>query len=434
MDQGKTIQPVVRWCASASGAGKAALSMVINLLAREFDGFRASFRAQADAFHEVFPEIEVRFHFYPVEMVEEKMVRVGHPPLEVDVFLCSTDWLPQLMEGGRLLPLNDYLAPHPPENWPGDWAMSLRQLQTRDAITYGIPYHDGPEVLLYRRDWFDDAQEKAKFLRRYHRELRPPETWSEFYLLAHYFTRPQESRFGAVLAGFPDGHNLVYDFLLHLWSRGGALLAGRRPLFDQAAGQDALEYYLRLYEDALVNPACRGFDSIRAGEAFARGDAALMWNWIGFALMAESSESKVRGKVGLARLPKGDGEGGRHVTLNSYWVLTIPQDALHPDWAWRFIQFVANPAMDRITAFSGGHATRLSTWRDPEVQRRFPAYAVVEELHQGAMTLPAISQYPAINAVLNTMMTRALAGTPIRRVLHEAADEAAEILAAGDGL
>ena len=404
--------------------------MVIHLLAREFEGFRKSFGQQIDAFRERFPEVEVRCRFYPVEEVEAKMVRADPDP-DVDVFLCSTDWLPQLIEFGHLLPLNPYLAAYPPKGWPGDWHPSLRRLQERGGTIYGIPYHDGPEVLMYRSDWFNDAEEQARFRRRYGRDLMPPETWSEFYTVAQHFTRPDEGRFGAVVAGFPDGHNLVYDFLLHLWSRGGEFIRDGRPAFHHAVGEEAMAYYVRLFDDAVVSPACRTFDSIRAGEAFAAGSAALMWNWIGFALMAESPDSKVRGRVGLARLPQGEGANARHVTLNSYWVLTVPAHAKEPEWAWRFIQFVANPEMDRITAYSGGHATRLSTWRDPAIQHQFPPYGFVEEVHHDSMTLPAIPQYPAINAVINAMMRDALAGVAIGQCLEKAADEVAAILMGG---
>jgi multiple sugar transport system substrate-binding protein len=179
----------------------------------------------------------------------------------------------------------------------------------------------------------------------------------------------------------------------------------------------------------VVSPACKQYDSVRAGMAFAAGEGALMWNWIGFALAAEQPGSAVRGRVGLAPLPRGDGRLGRRITLNTYWVLVIPAAAKNPEGAWRLIRHLATPAMDRVTAESGGHAVRLSTWRDPGIQSRFPPYAVVERLHEDAVALPAIAEYPRVNAVLNQMMASALAGANVERLLNEAASEVGAILA-----
>ena len=50
-----------------------------------------------------------------------------------------------------------------------------------------------------------------------------------------------------MVAGLNDGHNNVYDFLIHLWSRGGQLLDERlRPAFDSLRGQAALQFYVDL--------------------------------------------------------------------------------------------------------------------------------------------------------------------------------------------
>jgi multiple sugar transport system substrate-binding protein len=86
--------------------------------------------------------------------------------------------------------------------------------------------------------------------------------------------------------------------------------------------------------------------------------------------------------------------------------------------------------MDRVTAEAGGHATRLSSWRDPELKARFPAYGVVEGLHSQARALPAIPQYPALNQVLNAMMERALNEGQAKSCLREAEERMNQILEA----
>src|SRR5690606_31597922 len=112
----------------------------------------------------------------------------------------------------------------PPEDYPQGWPYSLLELQRCGERILGLPFHDGPECLIYRKDLFGDPVFRRDYRQRFAAELRPPRTWEEFRRVARYFHRPEEGLYGAVLAGYPDGHNAVFDFCLQVWSRGGSLL------------------------------------------------------------------------------------------------------------------------------------------------------------------------------------------------------------------
>ena len=111
----------------------------------------------------------------------------------------------------------------------------------------GLPYHDGPECLIYRKDLFDNPEERDRFARQYGETLTVPQTWEQFRRVASHFNCPGKSLFRLVLAAYPDGHNTVYDFCLQLWTRGGELFedSGRLRL-DSAKAHEALEFYRTL--------------------------------------------------------------------------------------------------------------------------------------------------------------------------------------------
>jgi len=52
-------------------------------------------------------------------------------------------------------------------------------------------------LLYYRKDLFENPEEKAAFQKKYNRELAPPTTWKEWLQTAEFFTRKQ----GDTLAG-----------------------------------------------------------------------------------------------------------------------------------------------------------------------------------------------------------------------------------------
>ena len=350
-----------------------------------------------------------------------------------DVAFLNTDWLAEAVAAGALEDLSPYMQAAPIPDYPEGWSPSLIHFQHFGDAVYGVPYHDGPECFVYRRDLFGDPAEQRVFEERFGYALEVPRTWSQFYDLARFFTRPDDDLYGCVVAAKPDGHNDVYDFLIHLWSRGGVFLdAERRPAFASAEGEAALRFYTDLiHEQRVTQPEPWAYDSIAAGEFYASGRAAMMWNWCGFQTVADLPEtSKIPGKTRSTLLPAGDGPEGRAVSLIVYWAMTIPAGCRNPDAAWAFMRHLATPAMDKVTALAGGSGTRLSTWNDAEVRRRFGYYETIEEVHRQARTLPAIPEYPAINEAIDRMMGRVVTGgQPVPDALREASEETEQILA-----
>jgi len=406
----------------------------LRLAYREFVGFARALARQGAAYAEQAPGFRLESRAFDVPQLYDELVsRRGARSSRYDLCMVVTDWLPELIRNGMLLPLDPYLAADPPPDWPDGWSPSMRQLQTDgNGRIFGLPYHDGPEVLLYRTDLFSDEREQTRFAQQYGRPLQPPRTWSEFLDVATFFTRPDDDLYGCVVAAQADGHNDVYDFMLHLWSRGGRLFdAELRPVFAGAAGAAALQYYLDLiHRYRVTQPQPWAYESVASSDFYASGRAAMMWNWCGFQAVADTPElSRIPGRTRATMVPAGDGPGGRAVSLNIYWVLGIPAGCPHPEAAYRFLRHLATPQMDRVTSLEGGTGTRLSTWRDPAVRRQFQYYEVMEAVHQQVESPPRLPEYPAINEVLNRMVADAVAGRQgVATALRMAAAEVELIL------
>ncbi len=385
----------------------------LRLLGRKFIGFEQALGIQAAAFEKAYPRVEVALDFLePQELYARTIAGEGLRGSEIDVTLTLTDWLPEAMQRRLLIPLDPYLKANPPDEWPDGWPPSLRGLQSDAAgRIYALPYHDGPMMLIYRRDLFDDPAEQAAFTDRYGRPLRPPETWSDYLRVAQFFTRPERDLYGAVAAGLNDAHNNVYDFMIHTWSRGGRLLDEQgRPTFHEPIPVEALQYHVDLFNrHKVVPPEAKGYDSVVSGECYAAGRAAMMVNWCGFATMAEVPEqSRVVGKNGLGLVPRGDSPQGRHTSINVYWVLAVAAGSAQKELAYAFLRATTSPVMDRVTALNGCIATRYSTWRDPAILRQFPVYATIEAVHRSVNSPPPIPAWPAITEVLNVAVDDAL--------------------------
>ena len=338
-----------------------------------------------------------------------------------DIGQVNTDWIAGAREMGVLLDLAPFIAAAPPEDYPDGWHSSMLHFQTYGDEVYGLPFHDGPECFIYRKDLFNNAKEQKAYIERYDEPLRVPQTWEEFVRVARFFHRPDDNLYGTVFAAFPDRHNNVFDFSIQLWSRGGELMRNNKVVLNTTEAKDSLEFYRALINDpSAVHPRCMEMDSIASGTAFARGEVAMMANWFGFATMCETIEgSMVQGKVGIAGLPHLPGV--EPFSLNVYYTWSIGAGSKHKELAYDFIKFCAAKRNDRLLPLLGAVGCRRSTWEDEEVNRIIPYYGELGNLHQYAKTFPKTPRWHYITEVIDELMVEVVNTTKsVQEILDEA--------------
>ena len=337
-----------------------------------------------------------------------------------DAVLFCSDWIGEAAAKGLLRDLAPDLERDPPRDYPHGWCPSLLRLQQVGATVLGMPFHDGPECLIYRRDLFEDQGEQTRFQALHGIPLTVPTTWDDLHRVARFFTRPRDGLWGTIIAGYPDGHNTVYDTCLQIWSRGGEAFDPEGELrLDSPEAIAGLEFLRRLQRDTgAIHPESPTADSVRSGLAFARGEVALMVNWFGFAALGDADPTgPTAGRSGIARIPSSVGKAG--VSLNVYWLLGVPAGAQDPDLSWAFLRHCASPTADRELTLRGAIGCRRSTWTDPQVLARTPSYAHLESLHEVAREIPAHPDFAAIARVIDSLaMAVAKTEDPIPDLCH----------------
>ncbi|WP_068472979.1 ABC transporter substrate-binding protein [Saccharicrinis aurantiacus] len=355
-------------------------------------------------------------------LYEEIIVKDGLKNGDWDITFINTDWITEAVKDGHVEKLDAYIKRSTPDSYPENWSSSLLQMQEFDGSVYGLPMHNGPECLIYRKDLFESAQEKEAFKVRYGRELEVPSTWDEFNELALFFQRPIEGQYGTVFAAYPDGHNTVFDFCLQMWTRGGELLAedGAVILNSEQAIAGMKYYRSAIKNTEMVHPKSFDLDSVQSGMAFANGEVAMMVNWFGFASMCEVyDKSKVKGKVDVAYVPAG--AGGEGVSLNAYWLYALGTGSKHKQIAYDFMRFAINAENDKLLTLEGGIGCRKSTWIDAEVNSVVPYYYKLEKLHKNTRALPKLAHWPKVASVIDKLVLEVInTEKDIEDILNEA--------------
>lgn len=383
----------------------------LRIAVRKFDPFETTLQKLWDLFC-LKNNITIEAEMIPLELHDlyaETISKKGLKNGSWDIAHLNTDWIFDAANEKAVLDLAPLINVNAPQDYPDGWHQSLLHLQQINNGTYGLPFHDGPECLIFRKDLFENLTEKENFKNQYGYELNPPKTWEEFTQIAEFFNRPEQKLYGSVFANFPDGHNMVFDFCLQLWTRGGSLLNAQNQIdIHHAEAVEALDYYRKIINNAkAVHPKTKKFGSVEAGMAFAKGEAAMAVNWFGFASMCEViEESNVKGKVDITELPHD--QNHKTASLNVYWLYTIGSGSKHQKLAYDFLRFATTAESDKLLTNEGGIGCRKSTWNDAEINKTIPFYHKLEMLHENALTLPQTPIWPKAAELIDQMVLKAI--------------------------
>ena len=382
-------------------------SAPLTLWGREFDGFRRAVSAHAAAWLAGGSD-GVRATWLGLPELEAAVLGADGP--DADLLVVPADWLPALAAGGRIRALTPYLDQTPAEGWPSAWSPSFHEGITWGSEVYGLPFHDGPQLLFTRPSLLVE------------RGLEPPATWSELFAQAAALQEPG-ARAGTILAGKPDGHNNVYDLVLHLRRFGGDLVDGDGRITIDTAPMRAALAFLREVVTTLVSPDAARMDSNESGEEFAAGRVGVTVNWAGYAALAAAGA--VADDLACAIVPTHD-HGSPTVTVNAFWVTCISTSCADPDRAWDYLRHAASAAMDLETTRAGASGARRSTWADPDLLVDHPEHALFEQAHTHSRPLPRVRELPALVQVLNELADAVVwRGEPVEPALATASAAAA---------
>jgi trehalose/maltose transport system substrate-binding protein len=132
---------------------------------------------------------------------------------------------------------------------------------------------------------------------------------------------------------------------------------------------------------------------------FQSGNAVFMRNWPYAWALAQSEGSPVKGKIGLAALPKG-GADGRHAATLGGWQLAVSKYSRHPELAAALVMYLTSPAEQKRRALSGAYNPTLpSLYQDPEILQANPSIGTLYETFVNAVTRPSPVAGPRYNQI-----------------------------------
>ena len=314
----------------------------------------------------------------------------------LDVLMMDCIWVPEFARAGWLLDLTPFvtpaeLAPHFP---------AAIEPAKSDGRVWALPWFMNVGLLYYRKDLLDKHG------------LAPPATYAELVRQVGIIRSAEKD---PALDGFlwqgKQYEGMVVNVLEGFWANGTEVLSESGTVFpDPDRAAEVLAFMRALIENGVSPPWVTAADEELTRRAFQDGHAVFLRNWPYAMDLFGQPGSFVRGKVGLASLPR-HAHGVRGVGSTGGAHLGVYRSTRHPEAAAALVRFLASESAERAMAAGAALSpSRMALYHDPALVRDHPDFPAIYELTMVARPRPITPYYLMLSTMLQPEFSGALVG------------------------
>jgi multiple sugar transport system substrate-binding protein len=366
--------------------------------------------------------IKVAWEIYPEDQFRQKLaVELVSGSGSVDGFMSLTSWDGlRFMKAGWYEPLQKYVGNASltnPQFAFDDFFPNTRQIATVNGTLIGIPLYPEVQLLYYRKDVL---QSKG---------VAVPQTMEELEAAAKKLTDKANNFYGYVTRGKRSA--AVYTLAPYIFNFGGQWLdKDNQPLLTSPAALKGLEMYGRMLRE-YGPPGAVNVHVYEVYDLMTQGRVAMATESSnGVSTMEDPTKSKVVGKVGYARVPRGP--AGSHTPVIS-WAISIAAQSRNKEAAWYFLQWATGKDMVARAGKLKIPVARKSVWDSPEYQTGQPRDWLTS--FQGALAdgypnqaNPVVVAVPETRDAIGAAIVASIEGQDVKATAEKAQKTVAEII------
>jgi trehalose/maltose transport system substrate-binding protein len=311
---------------------------------------------------------------------------------DIDVLQIDVIWpailAPQLMDLSQLLPAQDR----------ADHFKVLVDNDTVDGKLVAVPWFVDAGLLYYRED----------LLKKYGRQV--PQTWADLADTAKAVMKGESKGGNAKLQGYVwQGRayeGLTCNALEWIASFGGGGIVDQKGAvtIDNPQAVKALQtasgWIGRISPKGVLS-----YGEEESRGVFQSGNAVFMRNWPYAWALANAPDSPVKGKVGVAVLPRGDGPNARHAATLGGQNLAVSRYSAHPKEAADLVRYLTSKEEQKRRALQGSfNPTLRSLYADQELTAANPFYKDFLPILDSAVARPSTVTGRRYNQVSSTFV------------------------------
>lgn len=280
------------------------------------------------------PDIEVEFLNVAWDSVVEKETAAFSAGSGPDISF-QTEQFPLYAKNGYLLSLDDYADDEKLAGYPE----SALEYCSQDGKLMGIPFVALNSVMFYNKDMFEEAG-----------ITQVPTTWEELRETAKKLTQDKDGN------GETDQWGMMYE-MDDYWQplsyiiQAGADMWNKNLTnigFNNDQGVEGLTFFDQLYhEDQVVLPLEKYTNRDEERAYFYNGQVAMFPQQIHYTNIIKEASDINLGAFALPQGPAGDEEHAKWNFAN-IGMLSISSQTKYPDEAWKFVEFITRPEVEKI--------------------------------------------------------------------------------------
>ncbi|RQR24074.1 ABC transporter substrate-binding protein [Burkholderia sp. Bp9143] len=306
---------------------------------------------------------------------------------KIDVMQIDTVW-PGIL-ANHLIDLKPYSKGQESQSFP-----SVVANDTVNGKLVAMPWFIDTGLLYYRKDLLD----------KHH--LKVPSTWEELDATARKIQADERAAGNEKLWGYVwQGRayeGLTCDALEWVSSyNGGTVIDDKgRVTIDNPGAIKALETSAK-WVGTISPKAVLNYGEEEARGVFQSGNAVFMRNWPYAWAIANRAGSLIKGKVGIAPLPKG-GVDGRPAAALGGWQLAVSRYSPNPKLAADLVMYLSSAEVQKMRAVQASfNPTMPALYKDGDILRANPFMADLLPTFSSAVARPSTVTGAKYNQVSN---------------------------------
>ncbi|MGE3872858.1 MAG: ABC transporter substrate-binding protein [Parvibaculaceae bacterium] len=295
---------------------------------------------------------------------------------DIDVFQIDVVWPGMLAT--HLIDLKQYI----PAEELNDHFKTLITNNTVDGRLVAAPFFVDAGLLYYRQDLLDKQG------------LKPPRDWAELTKQAKTVVdaeRPSNGKLQGFVWQGRAYEGLACNSIEWVASFGGGSIVEPDGKISINNPQAATAINLAKSWIGTISPeGVLNYAEEDARGVFQSGNAVFMRNWPYAWALANAADSPVKGKVGIALLPQGSGQGARHASALGGQHLAVSKYSANPKEAADLVRYLTSAAEQKRRALKGSfNPTRKSLYGDEELLAALPFLKDFEAVLENAVARPS---------------------------------------------
>ena len=245
-----------------------------------------------------------------------------------DIIVIDSQWLGMAVDADSAVDLTSLIGNKPfVKQIPPTMKPYYMGDPTDSGKIWSVPLEADAELMIYRKDLFEDSANMKAFKAKYGYDLpSPPDTWASVRDIAEFFYDPANDFYGYINKYGVPYDVITWDFNQVLWCFGGAFwdreTKTAEGYINSPKAVKAMEFYKSLTEFAPPGWPNAAFEE--TVQSMSQGIVAMAVEWSSFApSITDPDKSKVHDKVAFAVPPRGPEAhvvslGGQPMTISAY--------------------------------------------------------------------------------------------------------------------